>query len=314
MSDETNGGRARPRHSIRVVAERTGLSPDVLRVWERRYAAVVPARDETGQRVYTDADVERLRLLHAATRAGRAIGRIAEMPLEELESLVREDEAARAVAPGRELAPEPAVDLDQALLHCRMHDPTGLEGLLERWLMLLGAPTFLERAAAPLLRRIGDEWHAGRLTPAQEHLATAAVERVVAGTLSPLAVPPDAPTVIVTTPAGERHQSGALLAAAAAATTGWHVIFLGADLPAESIAEAAVATGAEAVGLSLVFAENRMRAVSELRELRRLLAPHVRMLVGGGAASALRSDLEPAGMQVFTTLDELREALLGAQS
>src|SRR6476469_6934867 len=60
---------ALPRHPIAVVAERIGLSQDVLRVWERRYDAVSPARGPQGQRLYSDADVERLALIQAATHA-----------------------------------------------------------------------------------------------------------------------------------------------------------------------------------------------------------------------------------------------------
>ena len=64
------------RHPIAVVAERTGLSIDVLRVWERRYSAVLPGRGPGGQRLYADADVERLRLLDAAVQGGRRIGAV----------------------------------------------------------------------------------------------------------------------------------------------------------------------------------------------------------------------------------------------
>src|SRR5437868_1909438 len=83
------------RHPIAVVAERTGLSQDVLRVWERRYGAVHPARASGGQRLYTDADVERLALLSAATRAGRSIAQVATLETSALAALVDEDIAAR---------------------------------------------------------------------------------------------------------------------------------------------------------------------------------------------------------------------------
>src|SRR5918997_5004894 len=86
------------RHPIGVVAERTGLSPDLLRVWERRYQAVEPSRSLDGQRVYSDADVERLRLLRLATTAGRSIRQVAGLATAELERLVGEDEAARQQA------------------------------------------------------------------------------------------------------------------------------------------------------------------------------------------------------------------------
>src|SRR5687768_12427129 len=88
-----------PRHPIGVVADRTGLSPDVLRVWERRYGVVEPQRSAGGQRLYSDADVERLVLLHRATRGGHGISHVASLSRAKLEDLVGEIEAAGIVAP-----------------------------------------------------------------------------------------------------------------------------------------------------------------------------------------------------------------------
>ena len=66
-----------PQHSVRVVARRTGLTPDLLRAWERRYRVVEPTRSAGGQRNYSDADIERLQLLVKVTAAGRPIGHVA---------------------------------------------------------------------------------------------------------------------------------------------------------------------------------------------------------------------------------------------
>lgn len=292
------------RHPIGVVAERTGLSQEVLRVWERRYAAVEPERTESGQRLYTDADVERLRLLRRATQAGRSIGMVARLPLEELVRVVRSDDEAGAQRPdGAEVMA--VADLDAALAHARRLDAAGLEALLRRTSAVYGVPLFLERVVTPLMRRIGDEWHAGRLSPAHEHLATATVERVLAGVLSTLSELDDAPVFLVATPAGERHEVGALLAAAAAAAEGWRVVYLGADLPAEEIGAAAVSAGARAVGVSVVLAESPSRTAAELRRLRELLPASVPLLVGGGGAAAVIQE----GTVPVQDLDGLRAAL-----
>jgi MerR family transcriptional regulator, light-induced transcriptional regulator len=88
--------RGKPRHPMRVVTRRTGLSADLLRAWERRYEVVTPARSESGRRLYSDADIERLRLLYRATLAGRTIGQVAELPTDALAALVRRDAAADA--------------------------------------------------------------------------------------------------------------------------------------------------------------------------------------------------------------------------
>lgn len=80
-----------PRHPMKSVVHRTGLSPPLIRVWEKRYGAVVPQGTATNRRFYSDADIERLRLLGQAIRAGCSIGHIAQLPLEQLVALATPD-------------------------------------------------------------------------------------------------------------------------------------------------------------------------------------------------------------------------------
>src|SRR5512146_1087905 len=63
-------------YPIRAVSRLTGIGIDTLRAWERRHRAVTPVRDERG-RMYTDADIARLRLLRGAVEHGHSIGRLA---------------------------------------------------------------------------------------------------------------------------------------------------------------------------------------------------------------------------------------------
>src|SRR3712207_3549742 len=124
-----------PRHPIRVVSERTGLSPDVLRAWEKRYAAVAPPRREgAGQRLYSDADVARLKLLRRVTSAGRSIGQVAGLSDDELARLAREDDTQRAappeaITPGNGTA---AAVLERAHAAMRELDAAVLERVLRR--------------------------------------------------------------------------------------------------------------------------------------------------------------------------------------
>ena len=82
-------------HPIRVVAQRTGLTPATLRAWERRYDVVVPTRSEGGHRLYSDEDVRRLRALVRAVEGGRSIGQVAGLATEEVERLILEDREER---------------------------------------------------------------------------------------------------------------------------------------------------------------------------------------------------------------------------
>ena len=301
-----------PRHPIGVVSERTGLSQDVLRVWERRYNVVDPGRSPSGQRLYSDADIERLRLLRRATEMGRTISQVASVAAPELARLVREDEEARGQRSSREGSPDLAGEIiDPALARTLAVDGVGLHSLLWRALLALGLPAFLDEIAAPLLVRVGDEWHAGRLSPAQEHLASAIVHRVITSAVQTLAVASDAPSLLIATPAGERHEIGAVLAAAAATAEGWRVIYLGADLPATDIADAAMRSGANVVGLSILFVSDRRRVVEEIAALRQSLPVSVPLLIGGGGSAALSPELEREGIRFMRTLGELRELLRG---
>ncbi len=298
-----------PKHPIGVVAERTGLSQDVLRAWERRYGLARPARSAGGQRLYSDADLEHLRLLSQAILGGRSIGRIAHLPLDELAALVQDDAEARRRRP-RDAEVQARDDhVARAFEQVAALDGLALDALLRRSAAMLGAATFLDSVAAPLLRRVGEAWHAGDISPAQEHLATAVVKRVIDAVMHALPMSPASPVMISCTPAGERHEIGALLAAATAAVMGWQVVYLGADLPASDIAAAAERTQAHVVALSLVYASDSAAVARELRALRAALPQRTRLVVGGAAAAPILEDLRAADITYLEDLAALREEL-----
>lgn len=300
------------RHPIGVVAERTGLTPDLLRVWERRYRAVEPSRSADGQRMYSDGDIERLQLLRLATAAGRSISHVARLDTDELTRLVREDESARQRAARwdeRGLPASATESVERALQLARAVDAPELESMLRRTAAALGVPVFLDAVVAPLLRRMGEEWRDGRLAVAQEHLATAIIQRVLEGVIHFLIPTHSAPNLLLATLSGEQHKMGAVLAATAAAAEGWRVTYLGPDLPAGEIAAAAVAAEARVVGVSIVHLREPERVLAELRTVRAQLPRSVALLAGGAGSVALAAELDGSGIHVAGDLSELRAAL-----
>lgn len=297
-------------HPIGVAAERAGVSPDVIRAWERRYGVVEPQRDDAGRRVYTTADIDRLRLLARATEGGHSIGQVVELDREALEELVRQGEAARRNArPPAEVPASAAQAVAGALARVRSLDAAGLEALLLRAASVHGVPVFLRSVLAPLFRSIGDLWHAGKLTPSQEHLATATVRGVLARILGTIPLATEAPSILVATPTGERHEIGALLAAAEATVEGWRVTFLGGDLPAEEIARAARDTDARAVALGSIYAPDPEKLRREVDRVRAELPADVVLLLGGPAMAIAAADLNGGGVHVLADLDDLTARL-----
>ena len=100
---------------MKVVARRTGLSPHVIRMWEKRYGVVAPARTETRRRLYTEADITRLGLLRQATLLGYSISRIAALPTEQLRALVNEEAATAPPVPPRLPSPPDPVPAQSSL-------------------------------------------------------------------------------------------------------------------------------------------------------------------------------------------------------
>jgi DNA-binding transcriptional MerR regulator/methylmalonyl-CoA mutase cobalamin-binding subunit len=306
MIETADSRRATPRHPIAVVAERTGLSQDLLRVWERRYRAVAPTRGPGGQRLYSDADIERLALLHAATRGGRSISRVAGLADEALAELVEEDTAARDRRAAAPAASGEKRDLvGEALFLARALDSAALDDTLRRAAAVMGVSAFIESVAAPLLRRVGNEWHAGRLSMAHEHMVSSLLHDLVAERMRAFGKREGAPLVVIATLAGERHAIGAVLAGAAAAVEGWNVLHLGADLPAAAIADAARAAGARVVAVSIVYVEDRDALLEEVRTLRATLPPTVGLVAGGAGATGIAGELSAIGVRVESSMSGL---------
>lgn len=279
-------------HPIQVAARRAGLSPDVLRAWERRYGLVAPARSGRGRRLYSDADVERLRLIATAARAGRRISDLGVLSTGELQRLVAEDRSE--AAPRSEHS-----RTDDILAECRAAvaglDDRALRSTLSRALVAMPAIAFISDVVQPLMKSVGEHWEQGQLSPAHEHLATAVLRRVLQEVTDSLAAGATGPTLVVASPAGQQHEIGGLTVGLAAALEGWRVSVLGGDLPADDIARAVVQLQACAVTLSL--STEVEGTASQVRRLRDQIGPDVPILIGGRAAEVVEHECARAGVQ-----------------
>jgi DNA-binding transcriptional MerR regulator len=307
MTASSSAPPARRGHPIQVVARRTGLSADVIRSWEKRYAVVRPARSDSGRRLYSDADVERLRLIAQATQGGRTVGQVAALPPEELAALARDETAAPADRGETvEDAASPALAHLRACLDALARfDASGLDAALRRATVALSAEAFLDAIVVRLWERVGEGVHRGTLRPSHQHLTQAVLRRVLDRLTETATLPGAGPDLVVATPPGQTQELGALLAAAAAAAEGWRVVYLGPGLPAEDIAEAARQARARAVTVSLGAAAADRVVPRELRRLRTLLPNDVAIVVEGSAADAYPGVLQEIGASALRDVPAL---------
>ncbi len=301
---------------MKLVVKRTGLSPHVIRVWERRYRALAPDRSPTNRRMYSEAEVTRLERLARLTDFGHSISQIAQLPDADLETLAASLPAApQAPRPEVVAGKSPAVREDPLpYLEACMEKIEGLDGkglgdLLDRASMAFSQQVLLEEIVSPMLEAIGERWQRGDFRIAQEHLASSVVRSFVGGLKPAYPEAASGPSLVVATPGGQIHELGALLAAKIAAIEGWNVVYLGANLPAEEIAAAVRKAGARLLALSIVFPAEETELTAELRRLSRLLPKKTAWVCGGRSAERFRDAVEAGGGRVIGDLGLFRKYL-----
>ena len=290
-----------PKYLIGRVTKLTGLSVDVVRVWERRYGAVRPARSDGGTRLYSDADIRRLQRLRQAVDGGHSISQAAKLSEDELDQLLAAEQPSIEAADPYRAARERFIEA------VRTMDVVAADQELARAASLFPARELVLKIVAPILDEVGERWVHRDFSVAHEHIASGLL-RSVLGSLFRLYPPSgNANTMVLATPAGERHEFGLLLAALLASAQGWRVVFLGTDVPAAEIALAVRLTNARVLALSL--ATGHAGISDELSEVARLIPFSTRVWIGGAEAAKHTELITRANWILVRTLEELNDRL-----
>lgn len=290
-----------PKYLIGRVTKLTGLSVDVVRVWERRYGAVRPARSDGGTRLYSDADIRRLQRLRQAVDGGHSISQAAKLSERELDQLI-------AAAPPAIEAADPYRAVRERFIEAvRTLDVVAADQELARAATLFNARDLIMKIVAPILDEVGERWSHREFGVAHEHVASGLLRNML-GSLFRLYPPSlDANTIVLATPAGERHEFGLLLAALLASAHGWRAVSLGADVPAAEIAIAVNLTNARVVALSLTA--GHIGTNDELAALSRLVPVSTRVWIGGAEAEKHTALINRANWILVRTFEELDDRL-----
>lgn len=299
-------------YPIKYVAAQTGIKAHNIRSWEERYGAVKPARSATNRRLYSDDDIERLRLLKAAVDGGHIISTVANLGAKELLTIIgRNVPVANAIASkGTAAAQSPhaqsRASIELALSHVVQLDAPGLESILNETAVNLPRQAFVQDVIVPLFREIGQLWHAGRLKIVNEHMASVIVRSILWDMLRSIELSASAPRILIATPAGHWHECGALASALVAAESGWQPFYFGPNLPSEEIVYAVKKIQAAALALSLSHRLNPHKLISELKKIRQMVGDNLPIFIGGNGAEAKMYSGENLAITFIRDLTELR--------
>jgi len=289
-----------PYFNIAAVERDTGLSKDVLRMWERRYGFPVPERDANGERSYPAVQVERLRLIKRLMDQGHRPGKLLAMPEADLAALAPRRPPAKTAAGGDDQA------LADLLALVKQHDAPGYQQAMQQRLARQGLQRFVQDTVAPLTRRVGEAWEDGSFEVFEEHLFTELTKRVLRQAIAALPAAARAPRILLTSVPDEAHVLGLLMAEALFALEGAECIPLGTQMPLLEIGRAAQAHQADIVGLSFSIAFPQRRIPALLQDLRQVLPDSVRLWAGGNGVQRLNGI---AGVTLLESLDDALTAL-----
>ena len=285
MNQEINLS-SEPIYNIRSVAEKTGLSPETMRAWERRYGFPNPFRNPKGYRLFTGDEIVALIWLKNQTDWGMTIGQAVKL-LDQLRARghdpVKTTRYGSPVPSGPLRTPE---DFVTGLLDALLAIEAGQANqLLRKAFEQHPLETVLLEVISPTLVDLGERWHAGEIPIAIEHFATQLIRTQLIQTLDRLPAPDKDVRIITACAPGEWHEIGVLMLTMMIRQQGWAVTFLGANLGLERFSEMIVQLQPHLI----LFSATSPLTAEGLEEMMEVLdeLPEPRPLIGLGGQAFL---------------------------
>ncbi|RME52281.1 MAG: MerR family transcriptional regulator, partial [Caldilineae bacterium] len=227
-------------YNLKAVVQETGVKPDTLRAWERRYGLPEPDRTPGGHRLYSQRDIDTLRWLLARQQEGLSISRAVEL-WRTLEAEGQDPLVVMALEPSR---PEPVIvgqEIDQVRRQwmdaCLAFDEQKAEAILGQAFALF--PT--EVVCVEILQRgihdLGEGWYKGQVTVQQEHFASALAMRRLEALIAIMPPATRSGRVLVAAAPEEVHIFSQTMLHLLLRRRGWDVRSLGGNVPAERMEE-----------------------------------------------------------------------------
>lgn len=287
------------RLPIQAVERETGVSKELLRMWERRYSFPNPERDEQGDRIYPQVQISKLRLLRRLIDNGFRPGKIIALEIPELENLLRSRYSNTL-----ESAPEIEKELLSTLKSGDMHQ---IRDYLSHQLIRMGLQSFILeflQYASPI---VGDAWMRGEIEIHEEHVYTEQVQNLIRNAIGGLRAPTSTPRVLLTTPPEENHSLGVLMVEALLRLDNVDAVCFGPLMPVREIVHGVQKNHIDIVALSFSASYPASKAIEFLEEVRFRLPLSVDVWAGGSSLRGSRRSVE--SVEIFQDLESIRRAV-----
>jgi methanogenic corrinoid protein MtbC1 len=288
--------RKEPVYNLKAVVRQTGLKPDTLRAWERRYGLPTPERSKGGHRLYSQRDIDTIKWLTARQREGLSISRAVEL-WQQLQAEGRDPLRAPAPIAAQaaslrlpQSASSTVAQLRESWIDaCLAFDEQRAEQLLRQAFALYSTETVAVELLQRGVAQIGEGWYRGDVSVQQEHFCSALAVRHLEA-LVMAAPPPLRPgRIVAACPPEEQHVIGLLLLTLLLRRQGWEVVYLGANVPVEQLESTVTAIQPQLV----IMAAQLLHTAATLKEAAQLLQRVSVPLAYGGLVFNLVPGLRP---------------------
>lgn len=264
-----------PVFNTKAVARETDVPADTFRAWERRYGIPRPQRTAGGHRLYSDHDIAIIRWLRDRTTEGVNISQAVLLLNNSLAEL------SQVPPPPVRVEPRAMPQLIDALVDTLVaFDAIQAERLLSEAFAMFAFEEVLISLVQPAMVEVGERWHHGEINIAAEHFATQFMRRKLSGLLNMFAGDTGRGKIIIACAPDEQHDLGALFGALFLSRQGWHIIYLGPQVPVFDLQEAVQVLKPDLVCLSASMPETALQ-VAEVAQALRHSSPHVPVGYGG---------------------------------
>ena len=268
------------KFSINVMSTATGVMPHTIRTWEKRYQVFTPGRSEGGQRLYSETDLDKAKLIVALIDQGHTISSLAKYSLKNLRSLLghnnREDSESEKVFT--------SVEIKKLLKHLGNFDIDLVASGMQHLRLSIGVKEFIFKIVLPVMHEIEKLALKGVYSISQEHIITT----IVSDQLHQINLANEGPNCnrfALATPVGNLHDLPIMIAEIICHANRVPTNYLGASHPADCLGEAVNALKCKTIVMGVISSVQwnyEKDIVKYLQSIDKYLNNTVEIILGGG--------------------------------
>ena len=265
---------------INVISNASGVMPHTIRTWEKRYQIFTPERSQGGQRIYSEVDLDKAKLIVALIEQGHTISSLAKHSLQDLRSLLVVNKSEDTESDKMYIS----FEIKKLLKHLKNFDIDLVASEMQHLRLSVGVKEFIFKIVLPVMHEIEKFCLKGTYSSTQEHI----ISTIVRDQLHQINLANEGPNsdrFALATPEGNLHELPILIAEVICHANRVSTNYFGASHPAECLSEAVNALKCKTIVMGVISSAQwnyEKNIVPYLESMDKYLKNNVKVILGGG--------------------------------